>query len=127
MTCMSLVTLFFGLAPAVAPIIGGWLFTGLGWRAIFWFLAALGLILIVTGARFLPETLAATHRQPFHPVALLKGYEEVGMGCTPVDRDATTAAPNHSPRFYVDERALKLGVRTLSALALDWLSANAKG
>jgi len=49
------------------------------------------------------------------------------MGCTPVDRDATTAAPNHSPRFYVDERALKLGVRTLSALALDWLSANAKG
>jgi len=76
---MSLVTLFFGLAPAVAPIIGGWLFTGLGWRAIFWFLAALGLILIVTGARFLPETLAATHRQPFHPVALLKGYEEVGM------------------------------------------------
>jgi DHA1 family bicyclomycin/chloramphenicol resistance-like MFS transporter len=33
----------------------------------------------VTGARFLPETLAATHRQPFYPVALLKGYEEVGM------------------------------------------------
>jgi amidohydrolase len=47
------------------------------------------------------------------------------MGCTPVERDATTAAPNHSPRFYVDEKALKLGVRTLSALALDWLAANA--
>jgi amidohydrolase len=47
------------------------------------------------------------------------------MGCTPSDRDAGTAAPNHSPRFYVDEAALKLGVKTLSALALDWLSAHA--
>jgi amidohydrolase len=45
------------------------------------------------------------------------------MGCTPPDRDAGTAAPNHSPRFYVDEDCLPLGVRTLCALALDWLSA----
>jgi amidohydrolase len=47
------------------------------------------------------------------------------MGCTPPDRDHRTAAPNHSPRFFVDENCLKLGVKTLSALALDWLSANA--
>ena len=47
------------------------------------------------------------------------------MGCTPLDRDASTAAPNHSPRFYVDEDCLKLGVKTLGALALDWLQANA--
>ena len=47
------------------------------------------------------------------------------IGCTPPDRDAGTAAPNHSPRFYVDENCLKLGVKTLSALALDWLAANA--
>ena len=47
------------------------------------------------------------------------------MGCTPPDRDAGTAAPNHSPRFYVDEDCLPLGVRTLSALALDWLAAHA--
>jgi amidohydrolase len=47
------------------------------------------------------------------------------MGCTPPERDAGKAAPNHSPRFYVDENCLKLGVRTLSALALDWLAANA--
>ena len=46
------------------------------------------------------------------------------VGCTPPDRDAATAAPNHSPRFYVDEDCLKLGVKTLSALALDWLAAN---
>jgi amidohydrolase len=46
------------------------------------------------------------------------------VGCTPPERDANTAAPNHSPRFYVDEECLKVGVRTLSALALDWLAAN---
>ena len=76
---MSLVTLFFGLAPAIAPIIGGWLFVGIGWRAIFWFLAAVGALLVFAGWRFLPETLAREQRQPFHPVALLKGYEEVGI------------------------------------------------
>src|ERR1700687_4045340 len=76
---MSLVTLFFGLAPAIAPVVGGWLFTALGWRSIFWFLAAVGFVLLAVSRRFLPETLAETNRQSFHPVALLKGYEEVGI------------------------------------------------
>jgi amidohydrolase len=39
------------------------------------------------------------------------------------DRDARTAAPNHSPRFYVDESCLPLGVKSLATLALDWLAA----
>jgi MFS transporter, DHA1 family, multidrug resistance protein len=76
---MSLVTLFFGLAPAIAPVIGGALFTALGWRSIFWFLTAIGAVLIVVGWYRLPETLDPSRRQPFHPVALLKGYEEVGI------------------------------------------------
>lgn len=76
---MSMVTLFFGLAPAIAPVIGGWLFVGLGWRSIFWFLAAVGLLLVVVGWRFLPETLPESGRHSFHPVALIKGYEEVGI------------------------------------------------
>jgi amidohydrolase len=46
------------------------------------------------------------------------------VGCTPPDKDAATAAPNHSPRFFVDEDCLKIGVKTLSALTLDWLAAN---
>jgi DHA1 family bicyclomycin/chloramphenicol resistance-like MFS transporter len=76
---MSLVTLFFGLAPAIAPIIGGWLFVALGWRSIFWALAGVGLVLVAVSARLLPETLEPRARQAFHPVALLKGYEEVGI------------------------------------------------
>jgi amidohydrolase len=47
------------------------------------------------------------------------------IGCTPPSKDAGTAAPNHSPRFYVDEDCLKQGVNLLSGLALDWLAANA--
>jgi amidohydrolase len=47
------------------------------------------------------------------------------IGCTPPERDAATAAPNHSPRFYVDEKCLKIGMKTLAGLALDWLAANA--
>jgi len=76
---MSLVTLFFGLAPAIAPVIGGWLFLGLGWRAIFWFLAIVGLLLVAVSWKYLPETLREEERQSFHPVALVKGYREVGI------------------------------------------------
>ena len=46
------------------------------------------------------------------------------VGCTPPDRELRASAPNHSPRFYVDENCLKLGVRTLAALAFDWLQAH---
>lgn len=46
------------------------------------------------------------------------------VGCTPPERGAGQAAPNHSPRFFLDENCLKLGVRTLAALALDWLAAH---
>jgi len=43
------------------------------------------------------------------------------VGCTPPGKPIVESAPNHSPRFFVDEGCLKIGVRTLSALALDWL------
>jgi DHA1 family bicyclomycin/chloramphenicol resistance-like MFS transporter len=76
---MAMVTLFFGLAPAIAPIIGGWLFVGLGWRSIFWGLALVGVVLVAVSARFLPETLDPEARHAFHPVPLLKGYQEVGI------------------------------------------------
>lgn len=41
------------------------------------------------------------------------------VGITPRDKDFRTAAPNHSPRFFVDESGLKYGVRAFLALALD--------
>jgi amidohydrolase len=44
------------------------------------------------------------------------------VGVTPKDQDMAAAAPNHSPRFYIDESALLPGARSLAALAVDFLS-----
>ena len=45
----------------------------------------------------------------------------VFLGGTPVGKDPARAAYNHSPRFAIDESALKLGVRTLLHLTLDYM------
>ena len=74
---MSQVTIYFGVAPAVAPLVGGWLFVGIGWHAIFWFLALLSLLLWASVWRALPETLHTTQRQPVHVGALLRGYGQM--------------------------------------------------
>ena len=42
---MSQITIFFGVAPAVAPIVGGLLAEYLDWHSIFWFLVAVGVVL----------------------------------------------------------------------------------
>ncbi len=44
------------------------------------------------------------------------------VGITPKDQDMAKAAPNHSPRFYIDESGLVQGVRSLAALAVDFLT-----
>jgi DHA1 family bicyclomycin/chloramphenicol resistance-like MFS transporter len=75
---MSMVTLWFGIAPAIAPVIGGFLYSGLGWHSIFWFLAAFTLFLIVMSARVFHETLPPEKRHAFHPGPLLEGYRQVG-------------------------------------------------
>ncbi len=46
------------------------------------------------------------------------------VGATPAGQDPATAASNHSPRFYLDESALKLGLRALSQAALDVLASS---
>jgi DHA1 family bicyclomycin/chloramphenicol resistance-like MFS transporter len=75
---MSQVTIYFGVAPAVAPMVGGFLFVNVGWHSIFWFLAAIGVALWIGNYRLLPETLHTTHRQPFNVRNLLRGYWALG-------------------------------------------------
>jgi amidohydrolase len=43
------------------------------------------------------------------------------VGVVPPGQELAKAAPNHSPRFYVDERCLVLGVRALAHLSCDFL------
>ena len=71
---MSQVTIYFGVAPAVAPMVGGFLFIHADWHAIFWFLTAVGAILWVANWKLLPETLHVTQQQPFNVPHLLRGY-----------------------------------------------------
>jgi MFS transporter, DHA1 family, multidrug resistance protein len=75
---MSQVTIYFGVAPAIAPIIGGWLLVHAGWHSIFWFLTGVGVVLWVANFRLLPETLHVTHRQPFNFGNLMRGYWQLG-------------------------------------------------
>ncbi len=75
---MSQVTIFFGAAPAIAPMLGGWLLIHSGWHAIFWFLCGVGVVLWIANYRLLPETLHKDQRQPFHPKNLLAGYWKLG-------------------------------------------------
>ncbi len=76
---MSQITIFFGIAPAIAPIIGGWLFVLAGWHSVFWFLAGVGVVLWVANFRYLPETLHVSQRQPFNARNLLRGYWQLGL------------------------------------------------
>jgi DHA1 family bicyclomycin/chloramphenicol resistance-like MFS transporter len=74
---MSQITLFFGVAPAIAPIIGGWLLVLIGWRSIFWFMMTVALLLCALAWITLPETLPRERRQPFAPAPLARGYWSV--------------------------------------------------
>ncbi|MBK9346062.1 MAG: multidrug effflux MFS transporter [Burkholderiales bacterium] len=75
---MSQVTIFFGVAPAIAPIVGGWMLVHVSWHGIFWFLAGVGVSLWLAIFRLLPETLHTTQRQSFHVKNLLAGYWQLG-------------------------------------------------
>jgi len=49
------------------------------------------------------------------------------LGIAPKGADPAAVAPNHSPRFYVDEGAFVTGVRALASLAVDFLAQGASG
>ena len=50
----------------------------------------------------------------------------VFLGGSPKGTDMSRVAYNHSPRFFVDESALVLGVRTLTHLTIDYLGGAGK-
>jgi len=74
---MSQVSMIFGIAPALAPVIGGWLLGWQRWPGIFWFLAAFAMGLVVVVWRGLPETHAPDARLPLQAKPLLRGYATI--------------------------------------------------
>jgi DHA1 family bicyclomycin/chloramphenicol resistance-like MFS transporter len=74
---MSRITMMFAFAPAIAPLIGGWLQSWFGWRSVFAFLALMTLALWIACWRLLPETLPPEKRQSLHPAYLARTYWKV--------------------------------------------------
>ncbi|MGD2129400.1 MAG: multidrug effflux MFS transporter [Lysobacterales bacterium] len=73
-SAMAQVMLMFALAPAAAPIIGGWLHEWFGWRSVFYFLAAYGVVVMGLILWIFPETHKPELRQPINPRAVARNY-----------------------------------------------------
>ena len=71
---LSMVTMIFSIAPAIAPVVGGWIVTLLDWRAIFLALSVYTVLLFWFCWKHLPETVPPAERQPFNPRFLAQSY-----------------------------------------------------
>lgn len=73
---MAQVQMIFGLAPAIAPIIGGWLL-GIHWQVIFLFLGVYAVLALLAAYRYLPETVPAERRVNLSPRGVMAGYRSI--------------------------------------------------
>ncbi|MBP5997038.1 MAG: multidrug effflux MFS transporter [Azonexus sp.] len=74
---MSRIIMMFALAPAIAPVIGGWLQTLFGWRSVFAFLVLSTATVWLACWKLLPETLPPEKRQSLQPAYLGRTYWKV--------------------------------------------------
>ncbi|SNR70825.1 MFS transporter, DHA1 family, bicyclomycin/chloramphenicol resistance protein [Methylobacillus rhizosphaerae] len=73
---MATIQMLFAIAPAVAPVIGGWLL-GIHWQAIFGFLALYSAIMLWAASRFLPETVPQEKRSPLSFRNVYRNYRTI--------------------------------------------------
>jgi len=73
---MATVQMLFGIAPAVAPIIGG-LLLGIHWQAIFIFLALYAAFSLWAAVKYLPETMPKEKRLPLSAKQVIKDYRVI--------------------------------------------------
>lgn len=72
---LSLMMLIQGLAPVIAPILGGYIVSHFDWRAVFLFLTVFGVLCLVLVSLQVPETLAKNDRQKANFVQILRNYK----------------------------------------------------
>jgi DHA1 family bicyclomycin/chloramphenicol resistance-like MFS transporter len=60
---LSMLMLVMGLAPILAPLIGGQLLVNFGWRSVFWLLATYAITWLTLVWIFLPESLPRERRR----------------------------------------------------------------
>ncbi len=74
---MASVSMIFGIAPAVAPIVGGWVVAFAHWPMIFVLLAAFALLLWLACLCWLPETHPVERRVPLSMRELGLSYRAI--------------------------------------------------
>ena len=121
-TVRSYTTVVFGLAPVLAPILGGWLEVVLGWRSVFGFLSAFGFLLLVACWLKLPESLPLARRAPLHLRAILRDYVTVGSDSRFMLQSLAIAMAASALFIYISAApALVLQILQLSETAFAWL------
>jgi DHA1 family bicyclomycin/chloramphenicol resistance-like MFS transporter len=70
---LSLMMMIMGVAPMVAPLLGGQVLVWSGWRTIFWSLGVFGLIVLVC-LHTIPESLPRERRHRIGVAAMAVGY-----------------------------------------------------
>jgi DHA1 family bicyclomycin/chloramphenicol resistance-like MFS transporter len=73
---MATIQMLFGIAPAVAPMIGGALL-GFSWQSIFVFLAIYAAISLWAAVKFLPETMPPEKRLKLSAKNVLTSYKTI--------------------------------------------------
>jgi DHA1 family bicyclomycin/chloramphenicol resistance-like MFS transporter len=119
---MSKVMMIFGIAPAIAPIVGAWLLGIDGWRGIFWALSGFTFLLTMAIAYLLVESHPVERRTVFRPRPLLRGYISI-LSDKPFWPLAIAASVNFSGLFLYIASAPHL-IRDLLGLGADgfpWL------
>ncbi|HEY5780925.1 MAG TPA: multidrug effflux MFS transporter [Lysobacter sp.] len=118
---MSQVSMIFGVAPAVAPVIGGWILGWSHWPAIFWFLVVFAVVLLVATWRMLPETHLPEARLPMVPRRLLRDYVAIVMNPR-FQRLAAASAFNFAAlwMYIASAPAFVLDILKLSEREFGW-------
>jgi DHA1 family bicyclomycin/chloramphenicol resistance-like MFS transporter len=73
----SSLMLIMGVAPILAPLLGGWLVNHFGWRAVFWVLVSFGSLCFLGAVFLLPESLPPERRQRHSIAATLHLYRRL--------------------------------------------------
>jgi len=73
---MATIQIIFGIAPAIAPMVGG-LLLGISWQAIFIFLVIYSVLITIFSVNFLPETISNKNRLPFNFESVLSRYRDL--------------------------------------------------
>ena len=73
---MATIQIIFGIAPAIAPMVGG-LLLGISWQAIFIFLIIYSVLITIFSVSFLPETISKHNQLPFNLESVLNRYKDL--------------------------------------------------